>query len=122
MNTHVSRIARRQAHLSGFVKSPSLSPEASEDKDDDGDSSSDDDATTDEDASSTSDDEMIVTYPLSFVTKRGNSFWYERSHVLRGRVSIGDIFVRGSIYLLRDVVKTFCIFFFLSFRYIFLTL
>ena len=51
-----------------------------------------------------------MTYPLSFVTKRGSSFGYESSHVLRGRVSIGDIFIRGSVYLLRDVVKTFCIF------------
>ena len=63
-----------------------------------------------------------MTYPLSFVTKRRNIFWYESSHVLRGRVSIENIFVRGSIYLLRDVVKTFCIFSFLSFRYIVLTL
>ena len=40
-----------------------------------------------------------MTYSLSFVTKRGSSFGCESSHVFRGRVSIGDIFVRGSVYL-----------------------
>ena len=39
-----------------------------------------------------------MTYPLSFVTKRRSSFRYESSQVLRGRVSIGDIFVRGSVF------------------------
>ena len=48
-----------------------------------------------------------MTYPLSFMTKRESSFGYESSHVLRGRVSIGDIFIRGSVYFLRHVVKTF---------------
>ena len=33
VNTHVGRIARRQARLGGFTASPSLSPEASEDED-----------------------------------------------------------------------------------------
>ena len=56
-----------------------------------------------------------MTYPLSFVTKRGNSFGYESSHAFRVRVSIRDIFVRGGVYLLRDVVRTFCIFSFLYF-------
>ena len=32
------------------------------------------------------------------MTKRGSSFGYESSHAFRGRVSIGDIFVRGTIY------------------------
>ena len=43
MNTRVSRIAKRQARLGGFVESTSPPPEASEDDDDDdedGDSSS----------------------------------------------------------------------------------
>ena len=35
MNTRVSRIAKRQARLGGFVESPSPPPEASEDDDDD---------------------------------------------------------------------------------------
>ena len=48
-----------------------------------------------------------MTYPLSFMTKRGSSFGYESSHVLRRRVSVGDIFVRGSVFFLRDVVRTF---------------
>ena len=39
-----------------------------------------------------------MTYPLSLVTKRGSSFWYKSSHVLRGRVSIRDIFVRRSVF------------------------
>ena len=71
------------------MASPFPSPEASKDKDDDGDSDDDDDE--DEDASSSS-DEMIawVTCPLSLMTKRGSSFGYESSHVLKGRVSIGD--------------------------------
>ena len=73
VNTCVSRIARRQARLGGFIESPSPSPEASEDEDD-GDSNDDDEE--DKDASSPSDDEMTTcfTYPLSFVTKKGSSF------------------------------------------------
>ena len=55
VNTRVSHIARWQARLGGFVKSPSPSPEASEDEDDDGDFDDDDE---DEDASLPSDDEM----------------------------------------------------------------
>ena len=56
-----------------------------------------------------------MTYPLSFVTKKGSNFGYENSHVLKGRVSIGDIFVRQSVFVLRDVVRTFYIFSFLFF-------
>ena len=51
VNTYVGHIARRQARLSGFVESPSLSLEASEDDDDDDE---------DEDASSLSNDEMTA--------------------------------------------------------------
>ena len=54
VKTHVDRIARRQAHLGGFVESSSPSPEAFKDKDDDGDSNDDDDA------SLPSDDEMTT--------------------------------------------------------------
>ena len=57
MNTCVSHIARWQACLGGFVKSPSPSPEASKDNDDDSDDDDDDD---DKDASSPSDDEMFT--------------------------------------------------------------
>ena len=53
MNTHIGHIARRQARLSGFVASPSLSLEAS--KDEDVVDGYDDDEN--EDASSFSDDE-----------------------------------------------------------------
>ena len=44
------------------------------------------------------------------MTKRGSSFGYESSHILRERVSVGDTFVRGNVFFLRDVVRTFCIF------------
>ena len=49
------------------------------------------------------------------MTKRRSSFGYESNHVFRGRVSIRDIFVRGSVFFLRDVVRTYCIFSFLYF-------
>ena len=53
VNTHASRIARRQARIGGFAASPSPSPslEASEDENAD-DGSSDDDDNEDDDASS----------------------------------------------------------------------
>ena len=60
VNTYVGRIARRQAHLGGFVESSSPSPKASEDEDDDGNFDDDDDDDKDEDASSPSDDEMTA--------------------------------------------------------------
>ena len=60
VNTCDSRIARQQARLGGFIKSPSLSPKASEDEDDDGDSDGDDDDDEDENASSSSDKEMTA--------------------------------------------------------------
>ena len=54
VNTCVSRIARWEAHLGGFVESPSPPPEASKDDDDSNDSDDDEDG----DASSSSYDEM----------------------------------------------------------------
>ena len=68
VNTLVNHIARQQAHLGGFMASPSSSPEASEDGDDDGDSddedndgdSDNDDDDEDEDASSSSNDVMTA--------------------------------------------------------------
>ena len=54
MNTRVGYIAKQQARLGGFVKSPSPPPEASEDDDD----SNDDDDDKDGDVSSSSTDEM----------------------------------------------------------------
>ena len=56
VNTHVGRIARRQAAMGGFTAYTSPSPSASEDESDDGFGS--DDANEDEDASLPSDDEM----------------------------------------------------------------
>ena len=57
VNTRVGCIARRQAHLGGFVKSPSPPPEASETSKDD-DESNDDDNDEDGDVSSSGIDEM----------------------------------------------------------------
>ena len=39
-----------------------------------------------------------MTCPLSFVTKRGSSFGFESSLVLKGRVSIG-IFLIGGVFI-----------------------
>ena len=36
--------------------------------------------------------------PLSFVTKKGSSFGFESSLILRARFSIGHFFYRGSVY------------------------
>ena len=73
VNTYVGCIARLQAHLCGFMASPSPFPKAFKDDDDD---SNDDNDDEDGDASSPSDDEMSTwyTYLLSLVTKRGSSF------------------------------------------------
>ena len=81
LNTHVSHIARWQAHLVGFVESPSSPPEASEASEDD-DGSDDDNDDKDGDASSSNTDKMSTwySYPLSLVTKRGSSFGYESSY------------------------------------------
>ena len=54
VNTHVGRIARRQAHLGGFVESSSPPPKTSKDDD----NFDDDDDDEDGDASSPRDDEM----------------------------------------------------------------
>ena len=59
VNTHVGRIARRQARLGGFVESPSPFLEASEDEDNDGNSDGDNNH-EDEDTSSSGDDEMTA--------------------------------------------------------------
>ena len=64
-----------------------------------------------------------MTYPLSFVTKRGSNFGYENSHVLRGSVSIGDYFIRGSVFVYEGCSEDFLFLFFtFYFRYIVLTL
>ena len=56
VNTRVSRIARRQAVMGGFIIASSLSPPTSKDESDDG--SGSDDADEGDSASSPSDDEM----------------------------------------------------------------
>ena len=62
VNTYVGCIARRQAHLGGFVESPSPPPDASEDdeasEDNDDFNGDDDDDDKDGDASSSSANEM----------------------------------------------------------------
>ena len=59
VNTRVDRIARRQAHLSGFVESPSPPPEASETSKDDS-NSDDDDDDENGDASTSDTDKMSI--------------------------------------------------------------
>ena len=39
-----------------------------------------------------------MTYPFSFMTKKGSSFGFESSLILRARFSIGHFFYRGSVY------------------------
>ena len=56
VTTSVGYIARRQAHLGGFVASPPPSPQASKDKDDDDSSGDDDDDDEEEDVNSSSDE------------------------------------------------------------------
>ena len=82
MSTRVGRIARRQARMVGFTPSPFPSLEALVDEDDDV-------GADEDDASSSSDDDLLVSCPLSFVTKMGSSFGFESSLVPRRRVSIG---------------------------------
>ena len=60
VNTRVGRIAWHQAHLGGFVASPSLSLEASADEDD-----KDGDDDEDEYTSFSSDDEMTTSQWLT---------------------------------------------------------
>ena len=114
-NTRVSRIAQQQAHLGGFVESPTPSLETSEDEDDDG--GFDDSGDKDDDASSSSDDEMTawVTYPLSFVTKRGSSFGM-RIVMYLGRELVYMRFFLGGVYCIyfEGCSEDLCIF---SFHY-----
>ena len=60
VNTHIGRIAKRQAHLGGFMESPSSRPKASKDDEasEDNDDFDDDDDDEDGDVSSSSVDEM----------------------------------------------------------------
>ena len=64
-----------------------------------------------------------MTYPLSFMTKRGSSFGYESSHILKEKVSIRYYFVRGSVFVYEGCSENFLyLFFSFYFRYIVLTL
>ena len=82
VNAYVGCIARRQARLGGFAKSPSPPLDASEVSKDNDDSDDNDDDDEDGDANSSSTDKMSTwhSYPLSLVTKWGSSFGYESSH------------------------------------------
>ena len=51
-----------------------------------------------------------MIYPLSFVTKRGSSFGYESSNVLKGRVNIG-YFCQGKCFSFEECSEDLCIFF-----------
>ena len=46
------------------------------------------------------------------MTKKESSFGYESSHVIRERVSIGDIFVKGSVFVYEGCSKDFLYLFF----------
>ena len=46
------------------------------------------------------------------MTKRGSNFGYKSSHVLRGRVSVGDIFVKGSVFVYEGCSEDFLYLFF----------
>ena len=62
-----------------------------------------------------------MTYPLLFVTKRESSFRMIRVVLyLGGELAYGIFFVRGSVYILRDVVRILCTFLFFIFSYIIL--
>ena len=65
VTTCVSRIAKWQAHLSGFVASPTPSLEVSEEKDIDNGDSNGGDADEDEASSSSGDKEMIASQWLT---------------------------------------------------------
>ena len=57
------------------------------------------------------------------MTKKWSNFGYESSHVLKGRVSVRDIFVRGSVFVYEGCSEDFLyLLFSLLFRYIILTL
>ena len=56
-----------------------------------------------------------MTYLLSFVIKRRSNFGYESSHILKGRVIIGDFLLGGVFLFRRDVVMIFFFFFFCIF-------
>ena len=50
--------------------------------------------------------------PLSFVTKKGSSFGFESSLILRARFSIGHFFYRGSVYSFEGCSENFMYFLF----------
>ena len=56
---------------------------------------------------------LLDTVPFVTRDKKGGVVLDMRVVTLRGRVSFGDHFVRGSVIILRDVVRISCIFFFL---------
>ena len=90
VNTRVGHTTRRQAHLGGFVESPSSPLEASKDNDDSDDDDNDDDKDVDATSSNANEMSTWYSYPLSLMTKRESNFGYESSHTRKGRVSIED--------------------------------
>ena len=57
---------------------------------------------------------LLDTLPFVTRDKKGGVVLDMRVVTLRGRVSFWDHFVRGSVIILRDVVRISCIFSFLS--------
>ena len=84
--------------MGGFTASSSPSPPDLEDESDNG--SDSDDADEDDNASSSGDNKMTawVIYPLSFVTKRGNSFGMGVVMYLGGELA-KNIFVIGGVFI-----------------------
>ena len=78
VNVRIGHIAWRQAIMGGFAPEASLPPPpvASDSEDEDDDDGDDDDASDDNDEDASSTDKMSTShsYPLSLMTKRGNSF------------------------------------------------
>ena len=70
VNSRVSRIARWQARLGGFVESPCHSLKAFEDEDDDGDSVDDDDDKGEDDSSSDLHHILIDIYKGEYKVRR----------------------------------------------------
>ena len=60
-----------------------------------------------------------MTYPLSFVTKRGSSFGLRVVMYLGGVLAL-DILIRGVSFVFEGCSEDFCTFFFLYLSYIIL--
>ena len=108
---HKSTPAWNPLH-SGASSSSDSTPLSLRFRDDDGD---DDDALDDDGDASTTDEMSTWHSTLCHSWQKGGVVLDIRVVTLRGRVSFWDHFVRGSVIILRDVVRVLCIFSFLFF-------